>query len=183
MLVPPSCGAGAKTESVFQIDFSLSEATFIVGYSHGSMSAQDYEPISLICHLGYNLKRIFSGLQNHRGMLSGFLEPQINPVFKPRTDVEFGIGFGLKYMHPLTESLSGYVMVSLGPHYITIQNPDQNNGFIFCDTAGAGFAFFLTSKTAVNLEYRFRHMSNAGIKKPNNGVNTHMLAIGYTVFF
>jgi hypothetical protein len=29
------------------------------------------------------------------------------------------------------------------------------------------------------LGYRLQHMSNAGITKPNPGVNTHMLAIGY----
>ena len=155
----------------------------MVGYGSGGLSSEDYETMLLVWHLGFDLKCLFPELKDHSGSLSGFLEPKINPVLSPRNDVEFGIGVGLKYMHPLTESLSGYVMASVGPHFITVQTPDQANGFIFFDTASLGLSFFLTPKTAVNLEYRFRHMSNAGIKQPNNGVNIHMIAIGYTMFF
>ena len=133
--------------------------------------------------LGYDLKRLFKNLPKYGGTLTGFLEPQINPVFSPETDVEFGVGIGLKYRHPLTETLSGYVMASVGPHFISVKTQDQANGFIFFDTASLGLSFFLTPKSAVDLEYRFRHMSNGGIKQPNNGINIHMVAIGYTLFF
>ena len=183
ILASGAFAAGTKTESAFPADFSLTESTVMVGYGSGGLSSEKYEPMLLLWHLGYDLKGFFKDLPKYGGTLTGFLEPQINPVFSPETDVEFGVGIGVKYMHPLTEALSGYVMASVGPYFITVQNPDQVNGLVFFDTASLGLSFFLTPKSAVNLEYRFRHMSNGGIKQPNNGINIHMVAIGYTLFF
>jgi len=30
------------------------------------------------------------------------------------------------------------------------------------------------------LGYRYQHISNAGIKRPNDGLNLHMLRLGYS---
>jgi hypothetical protein len=175
--------AGAKTESAIPAHFSLTESTVMVGYGSGGLPSKNYEPILMLWHLGYDLKGLFKDLPKYGGTLTGFLEPQINPVFRPEKDVEFGVGIGLKYMHPLTKALSGYVMASVGPYFITLQTQEQVNGFIFFDTASLGLSFFLTPKSAVDLEYRFRHMSNGGIRQPNDGINVNMVAIGYTLFF
>ena len=119
----------------------------------------------------------------HHGILSLALEPKINPVFNPETDVEIGISFGLKYRYPISERWSVYALGTVGPHLITVQTKDQANGFVFFNTAGAGLSFFLTKKSAVNLEYRFRHVSNAGFKEPNGGIDSHIVAFGYSLFF
>ena len=163
---------------------SLTESGMIVGYGTGDIAGgKHYEPILLIWHLGCDLKRFIPKLEDHKGTLSVYLEPQINPVFNPETDLEFGVGVGLKYMHPITDEISAYIFGSVGPHYITVQTTDQANGFIFSDTIGAGLSFFLTGRTSVNLEYRFRHMSNADIEEPNGGIDTHFATIGYYVYF
>ncbi|OPX41667.1 MAG: hypothetical protein B1H13_00795 [Desulfobacteraceae bacterium 4484_190.3] len=161
----------------------LTESGIITGYGTGDVEEGNYEPVLLIWHLGCDLKRFIPELKNYSGTFSVYLEPQINPVFERETDLEFGVGVGLKYLHPVTEEISAYIFGSVGPHYITVQTTDQANGFIFSDTIGAGFSFFLTEKSSLNLGYRFRHMSNAGIKKPNGGINTHFGTIGYSVYF
>ena len=173
-----------ETESGLQSKFSLTESTMIVGFGKGGFTEGSYEHIALIWHLGFDLKRVFSGLEDNRGILTFIMEPEINPVISPaENDVEFGISFGLKYRYPFTQKLSGYVLGSVGPHYITAQSTDQANGFIFFNTVGAGFSFFLTEKTALSLEYRLRHISNAGTKEPNGGIDSHIGAIGYSMFF
>jgi len=162
----------------------LTESGIITGYGMGSISGgKHYEPILLIWHLGCDLKRFIPELEDHQGTFSLYVEPQINPVFNPETDIEVGVGVGLKYMHPVTEKISAYIFGSTGPHYITVKTSEQTNGFIFSDTIGAGIAFFLTKKSSLNLEYRFRHISNAGLVRPNGGIDTHFGMIGYSVYF
>ncbi len=162
----------------------LTESGIIIGWGTGDISeGRHYEPILLIWHLGCDLKRFIPNLENHRGTLSLYVEPQINPAFNPETDIEIGVGVGLKYMHPVTEKISAYIFGSMGPHYITVKITDQANGFIFSDTIGAGISFFLTEKSSLNLEYRFRHISNASLQDPNGGINTHFGMIGYSVYF
>ena len=115
----------------------LTESGIIIGYGTGDIAEEKhYEPILLIWHLGCDLKIFIPKLEDHQGTLSLYVEPQINPVFNPETDLEFGVGVGLKYMHPVTEKISAYIFGSMGPHYITVKTKEQANGFIFSDTIG-----------------------------------------------
>ncbi|MBW2675610.1 MAG: acyloxyacyl hydrolase [Deltaproteobacteria bacterium] len=86
-------------------------------------------------------------------------------------------------MHHITDRLSAYVMASVGPHWMTLQTDDQANGFIFSDMVGVGLAIFVTDNSALNLEFRVRHLSNAGLAIPNGGVNSYFGTVGYSVFF
>ena len=162
----------------------VSESGVILGYGEGNISEGKYRPFLMIWHVGFNLKE-FPSTRSHDGKnaLSFFLEPQINPAFSPRTDVEFGVGIGLQYRHYLMERLSAYIMASVGPHWITLQTADQENGFIFADTAGVGVSLLVTEKTSFDLGVRIRHLSNAGIAEPNGGIDTWLGTVGYSVFF
>lgn len=159
------------------------EIGFVTGFGSTDISKGYYQPFFLICHLGIDMKRFFPKLEKGRGSLSFYLEPQVNPVTRPESDIECGIGLGFEYIYPLTEKISLYIMGGIGPHYISVVTRDQANGFIFSDTAGAGFYYFLTNNSAINLGYRFRHMSNAGFAHPNHGIETHFGTIGYSIFF
>ena len=180
LMFPPAYSAAGTNDINNPL---LTESEIIAGYGTGDVKEGNYEPVLLIWHLGCDLKRFIPELNNYSGTFSVYLEPQINPVFERETDLEFGIGVGLKYLHPVTEKISAYIFGSVGPHYITVETRDQANGFIFSNTIGAGFSFFLTEKSSLNLGYRLRHMSNAGTRKPNGGINTHFGTIGYSVYF
>jgi hypothetical protein len=180
LLFPPAYSAAGTNDINNPL---LTESGIIAGYGTGDVKEGNYEPVLLIWHLGCDLKRFIPELRNYSGTFSIYLEPQINPVFERETDLEFGIGVGLKYLHLVTEKISAYIFGSVGPHYITVETRDQANGFIFSNTIGAGFSFFLTEKSSLNLGYRLRHMSNACTRKPNGGINTHFGTIGYSVYF
>jgi hypothetical protein len=161
----------------------FSESGVFVGCGTGKIPEGHYDPVLLIWHFGYDLDKVFNGLNGYQGKLSFYIEPQINPVFHSETDFEFGVGFGLKYMHPLTDNISAYMMMSVGPHYVSVVTQKQANGFIFSDTVGAGFSFFMTKKIMVSVEYRFRHLSNADLNSPNRGIDNHFGLIGYSILF
>jgi len=163
---------------------AVSESGVMMGYGYTKVAEGRYKPFLMIWHVGFNLKEFSSGQSDGRkNTLSWYLEPQINPSFSPRTDVEFGVGVGLKYMHHITDRLSAYAMASVGPHWITFQTSDQADGFIFSDTVGVGLAIFVTDRSSFNLEFRARHISNGELAQPNVGIDSLFGAVGYSVFF
>lgn len=66
----------------------------------------------------------------------------------------------------------------MGAAYIGYETKDQRGGFNFLPQAGAGISFPGGEKTAITFEYRFRHLSNAGLRMPNAGIDAHMLLVG-----
>ena len=64
-----------------------------------------------------------------------------------------------------------------------IQAPDLNKAFQFNLQAGGGVHYFLREKTALTLEYRWLHFSNAGMTEGNLGTNTQMLLLGLNWFY
>lgn len=155
----------------------------IAGYGEGNIDDGIYQHTLLSLNIGFDLAPFFSQPERHRGVTSIFLEPKINPVLGPETGVEFGISFGIKYRIPLNETWHVYLMGSVGPHYTSVETEEQADGLIFFDSIGTGLSFFLTKRSAINFEYRFRHASNASTHEPNKGINSHIGAVGYSLFF
>ncbi len=158
------------------------EAGFVTGAGSGPIDHDRYTVALFIAHFGYNIKTA-PQKADRSGIFSLFIEPQVNPVFSPRDDYEAGVGFGVQYLYPLTENLRPYLLASVGPHYISYNSESQSPGFNFLLTAGAGFYYFLDKKTALNLGWRFRHISNAGLRRPNDGLNIHCGVAGLSFFF
>ncbi len=158
------------------------EIGLITGYGSASIREGTYETIPIILHCGTDLSRFFSGLKGHRGLVTAFIEPQVNPVIGPDDDIEFGMGIGLQYQYPVMTSLSLYVNAATGPFYISVDTRDQADGFIFTNHVGAGAYFFMNKNIAVNAGYRFRHISNAGTHEPNGGIDSHFGVIGISWF-
>ena len=161
----------------------FTEMGVVTGYGSGNIPEGRYQPILLIGHFGVDLKRYISGLRNHQGTLSAFIEPQVNPVLDPSTNFEAGIGVGLQYSYPVYEPLSLYILGSTGPHYVSVVTKKQANGFLFSNVFGAGIYYYLSKDSALHVGYRYRHMSNADLAEPNGGIDTHMGVVGYSLFF
>lgn len=50
----------------------------------------------------------------------------------------------------------------------------------FTEYVGVTLQHAVGEASAINIEYRFSHISNAGIKKPNVGINSSIVMIGYS---
>jgi hypothetical protein len=64
----------------------FSESGVFIGCGTGKIPEGHYDPVLLIWHFGFDLNKVFNGLNDHRGMLSFYIEPQINPVFSFRNE-------------------------------------------------------------------------------------------------
>jgi len=175
--------ADEKPSPVLSGDRFFTEVGFITGFGYGTVSEGDYFPVPMIVHLGVDMKRWVPSLRDHRGTLSVFLEPQFNLVFGADFEIEGGVGLGLKYKYPLNEVVSAYGLISVGPHFITVNTVDQANGFNFSDTVGVGVNVNIMPGAALDLGFRLRHVSNADLRDPNCGIDTYFGTIGFMIFY
>ncbi len=95
---------------------------------------------------------------------------------------EYGVNFGVSYNYAITKSTKTYLLLSIGPHYISELIPYRAaKGLTFSDNATVGIKQKISSNLSFDLRYGIRHISNAGLKKPNIGINTMMLNTGLYV--
>jgi lipid A 3-O-deacylase PagL len=62
------------------------------------------------------------------------------------------------------------------------QAPEISGHTQFLSQGGLGVQYFVRPGRAFVLEYRYFHMSNAGIQEPNHGFNGSMISVGYRWF-
>ena len=102
-------------------------------------------------------------------------------VTNDKTYIEFGLNvrLGLNFALSDKDVISG--KIGSGPHYVTVETEKQANGFIFSDY------FLLTYKRAfridkkpftVDVEFGYRHISNAGLKMPNRSISNFIFGLG-----
>jgi len=148
----------------------------IVGYGHQINIETRYNPIFFAGDFSWQF-----GKERKKNFLALYLEPQFNLVATVRPlDIEFGSNIGLRYYEHISPGFFLYQMLGSGPHYITADLPRQARGFIFSDNLAVGFFKQLKKDGPLflNFQFRVRHISNAGLKLPNSGVNTLNVLVG-----
>jgi opacity protein-like surface antigen len=186
MLLSSAADARAADPSPAPIlgkDSFFTEVGFITGFGYGTLTEGDYFPVPLIVHMGVDMKRWLPSLQDHRGVLTAFLEPQFNLVFGAEFSTEGGASIGLKYRYPLNDAVSVYGLYSAGFLFITVDTVDQGNGFNFANAVGIGINFNIMPGAALDLGFRFRHVSNADLRDPNCGIDSYLGTIGFMISY
>ena len=182
MLLTAAPGTRAADDApspVLHRDGFFTEVGFLTGFGYGTVTEGDYLPVPLIVHLGADMRRWFPSLTGNRGVLTVFLEPQVNPVFGYETRLEAGASLGLKYRYPLTDALSVYGLYSAGFLFLTADTVDQANGLNFANSVGAGISVRIMPGAALDLGFRIRHVSNADLREPNCGIDSYIGTIGF----
>lgn len=99
--------------------------------------------------------------------------------FNKETDYEFGLNLGFMFSQLLFKRLLLTTAIGSGPHYVTVDTGRQAKGFIFSDNVELGLSYELRKfHTILNTKLRFRHISNAGLKEPNGGIDNLFLILG-----
>ncbi|MFM8409474.1 MAG: acyloxyacyl hydrolase [Alphaproteobacteria bacterium] len=73
-----------------------------------------------------------------------------------------------------------YLQGGLGVMYTSLQGVRTGGPFEFDELFGIGIEAFVTKRFALTVEYRYRHMSNAGIYEDNRGLDTQFVLFGIT---
>lgn len=162
----------------------LRESGFIAGFGNTWIDhGQKVETMPMIWRFGLDAKELLPALKCLKGDWTIVLEPQVSPVLKPDKEIEFGVGVGIQYTCALSKKCHPYILAVIGPHFITAGTEDQTMGFIFSESVGAGVYLFLNRRMALNVGYRYRHLSNAGLSYPNGGINHHFGMMGFSCFY
>ena len=101
--------------------------------------------------------------------------------------VTHGVGFTprIKYTFVALGRLRPYAEFAGGPFWTDLGGriPEQGSEFNFVLTGGVGVSWFLTPQLAANVGYRFHHISDAGTKYPNLGLNASLPFGGFSFYF
>src|SRR6185436_7009517 len=103
--------------------------------------------------------------------------------FNPDRAWIVGLTPHLRYNFATGTRLIPFVDFGAGITGTGIGSPDLGSKFQFNEQGGVGANWFIKRDIAVTLSTFFMHVSNAGIRKPNCGLNGVKGLIGLTVFF
>lgn len=76
-----------------------------------------------------------------------------------------------------------YVLAGGGPLYVDLGLPTMGSKLCFSYQGGTGVQYFIDRKTALSLEYRYHHISNAGTASPNEPLNSTKVLFGVSVYY
>lgn len=97
---------------------------------------------------------------------------------------EYGLNLGLLYRRNWGGGpLSYYAALSTGPHYASGTPHRQMSGFVFANNLVAGLNFKIYKTLYADVSFGLRHISNAGTRLPNAGVNNLVFREGLVVGF
>lgn len=98
-----------------------------------------------------------------------------------------GVGFTprIKYTFVALGRIRPYVEFAGGPFWTDLGGrvPEEATEFNFMLTGGVGVSWFFTPRLALNVGYRFNHISNAGTAYPNLGLNASLPFGGFSFYF
>lgn len=80
------------------------------------------------------------------------------------------------------DQCSPYVFAGGGVVYTDLKLPTMGTRLDFSYQGGTGVQWFVAKKTALSLEYRYHHISNAGTATPNEPLNSSKILLGVVWF-
>ncbi|MDB6121830.1 MAG: putative exported protein [Pedosphaera sp.] len=121
--------------------------------------------------------RWYRGNWEIRGEAFGGME------FRPRRAYVAGVAPILRYNFATGTRWMPFFDLGAGLSATDIGRPDLSTTFEFNLQTGAGVHYFWRENSALTFQYRFFHLSNAGIERPNTGVNAGLFLAGLSWFF
>lgn len=103
--------------------------------------------------------------------------------FSPSTEWIVGLTPHLRYNFATGTRWVPFIDAGVGVTGTGIGAPDLATTFEFNVQGGAGLQYFVANNISISLEARYLHISNAGIKEPNLGLNGVTGMLGITFFF
>ena len=165
---------------------SLKAVEILSGFGLAKLKRQgDYRIVPFFLDFDFDLKPLIEKKgKNYPGILQFIIEPFASYIFEPNNNAEIGNNFAIKIgLLPDTWVIQPYFKGGVGIIYLTQHFKEQATQFNFNEFGGFGLHYFFTKKLAMTIEYRYRHISNAGIKSPNHGIGTNMGLCGVSYFF
>jgi hypothetical protein len=119
--------------------------------------------------------------------LDGALEIGLEPFYQRYVDPVHaffgGLGLTLRYHLLSFGRLVPYVDLAAVAGGTDLKVTELRSDFALLLWGGAGLSYFVTDRTALYGGYRYQHVSNAGLERPNRGFESNVGVVGVSFFF
>jgi len=160
--------------------YSFRKGTDIVGVAVGVgvgariLGSQKQHDLMLVYgHWGRMATGVIGGNHWYRGGVELWGELFGGSQYRPRQDFLGGLGIGLRYRFLTGNRWAPYIDAGSGVAVTNIGGPDL----------GSAFEFILQKNTALCVQARWFHLSNAGLTNSNRGANSFLYLVGVDWFF
>lgn len=168
----------------FREDARLAGFSAGVGIGVIAFGGSEEHDMALVAgHYGKALTGVLGGDRWYRGNLLLLGELFGGWQFEPNGAYVVGITAVLRYAFATGNRWMPFVDAGGGISLTDINGPDLSGNFQFNLQVGAGLYYFLRDDLALTVGYRWLHLSNASIERPNHGVNTQVISAGLDWFF
>lgn len=164
----------------------LSGIEFLSGFGSGKLIGKgNYQVVPLYVDFDFRVFAPAPEQKNNDPVAFYFVvEPFVSYVSSPDSNAEAGNNFLLKAcFFPDTARFRPYVKGGVGFIYMTQHIREEGTQLNFNENACIGFHYFFKKNLALTVEYRYRHLSNADIKRPNRGLDANFGLTGISYFF
>ena len=149
---------------------NLEGIEYFIGFSQSKLtSKEDYYTMPFIVDLDFNIRSLAEDWGfDTLNLVQLQVEPFFSFVTEPDENIETGASVFLKLgLAPEYSALQPYIKGGTGIVYMSQHTKEQGSQFNFITSFGVGLHYFFDVDNAFTVEYRFRHLSNCSIKKPN----------------
>ena len=97
---------------------------------------------------------------------------------------EFGLNIRANFNFAVNKHNVIRGIIGTGPHFMDYHTSRQAYGFLFSDYVLVGYRrYFIVNDRYCNFDFEigYRHISNANIKEPNEGISSGILGIGFNI--
>ncbi len=161
------------------------EYSFLSGYgiTHRGFGATQtqVQTLDLIGRFGWFLSQEL-GSGWYKGRHELLVELPLHLVVDPKVSPMVG-GYLLgSWKFTSLDDWAPYVFAGGGILYVDLGLPTMGSRLDFSYQCGTGVQYFITKDTALSLEYRYHHISNAGTATPNEPLNSSKILLGVAFF-
>ncbi|HET8533146.1 MAG TPA: acyloxyacyl hydrolase [Methylomirabilota bacterium] len=121
------------------------------------------------------------------GLLRSAFEPGLEGWFQqylsPHSATAQGLKLTGRYHFIGLGRLVPYLEATAGAGGTSLRVPEIDSTFTSVLEAGAGLSYFVSDSLALNAGYRFQHISNGHVAKPNRGFNSDSGVVGVSYHF
>jgi hypothetical protein len=118
----------------------------------------------------------------YRGNLDLLVEGAALFEYHPEHGFAGGATLMLRYNFLQSERVVPFIEAGAGLVGTDFDLRGQSDGFNFSLQGGLGFHAFLMPRLALTAEARLHHISNAGLRVPNDGINDCLFLVGASFF-
>ncbi|MDI6605797.1 MAG: acyloxyacyl hydrolase [Candidatus Omnitrophota bacterium] len=160
---------------------------FLTGFGWGYLhdTPRNYNVIPFLVDFDFSLKPLLQKINiNPQPLVQLQIEPFLSFITSPNCNVELGNSFLFKVgLLPQGSKFQPYVKAGVGIIFVSQHFGEQGSKFNFIESGCLGMHYLLRKNVFLTLEGRIRHLSNAGIAKPNHGVNSYFALAGLSYEF